>query len=258
MRLFAALIWIALAALAPLRPAAAEEVLAGLSQTSVALTATFEGSEILVFGAVRREAPVPADADPLQVIVTIEGPAQRVSVWRKSRRAGIWMNVEEVRIARAPSFYAVASSAPLDQAISATEDLRHSITVPRAIRSFGTIAMAEDAPSFIEALIRLRREDGLFLETPGTVELTRETLFRGTLALPASLIEGSYRARVFLTRGGQVVDIFETSIDVRKAGLERELSRLAHEQPLLYGLLAVAIAVIAGWGASTAFRLVQR
>ena len=254
MRTALALLFLLLATL----PARSEEVLAGLSQTALALTATFTGSEILVFGAVRRDTPIPEDAAPLHVIVTIEGPPQRLSVWRKGRIGGIWMNVEEVRVARAPSLYAVASTAPLDQILSNTEDLRHSISIPRAIRSFGTMAMAADAPLFVEALIRLRTEDGLFTDSPNGMQVQQETLFSGTLQLPANLIEGSYRARVFLTRGGRVVDQYETAIEVRMAGLERWLSTLARDTPLAYGLLAVFIAVAAGWSASAAFRALQR
>ncbi len=254
MRLALALSLLLLAAL----PARAETVLAGLSQSTVALTATFGGSEILVFGAIRRDAPVPPEAPPLQVIVTVEGPPQRLSVWRKGHRHIIWMNVEEVRVARAPSFYAVASTVPLPAALSATEDLRHSVSIPRAIRSFGTMAMAEDAPRFVEALIRLRTEDGLYVYAPDTVELTDETLFRSTVALPANLVAGSYRARVLLTRGGTVLDVHEASIDVRKAGVDLWLFTLSRNNPVAYGLLAVALAVAAGWGASAAFGLLRR
>lgn len=247
-----------LALLAAALPARSEEVLAGLSQTALALTATFTGSEILVYGAVRRDAPVPEGASPLHVIVTVEGPPQRLSVWRKGRVGGIWMNVEEVRIARAPSFYAVAATAPLDQILSNTEDLRHSISVPRAIRSFGQLAMAADAPAFVESLIRLRREDGLFTEAPDSMRMVQDTLFSGTLELPANLIEGTYRARIFLTRDGAIVDQYETAIEVRMAGLGSWLSALARDLPLAYGLLAVLIAVAAGWSASAAFRALQR
>ena len=254
-RIWLALLWLGLALL-PAR--AEEEVLAGLSQTSVALTATFGGSEILVFGAIRRDGPLPEGAAPAQIIVTVEGPPQRLSVWRKGRRGGVWMNVEEVRIARAPSFYAVAASGELDAVLSATEDLRHSVSIPRAIRSFGTMAMAEDAPRFVEALIRLRTAAGMFHAAPDTVEVRGDTLFSTTVALPANLAAGSYRVRVMLTRDGRVLDIHETAIEVRQAGLELWLSTLAHERPLIYGLLAVALAVAAGWGASAAFRLLQR
>lgn len=238
-------------------PETGEQVLAGLSQTNVALTAGFEGLELLVFGAVWRSAPVPEDAEPLQVIVTVEGPPQRLAVWRKARRAGIWMNVEQVRVASAPSFYAVATSGRLAGSLSATEDLRHRVSIPLAIRAFGTLAGAADAPAFTDALIRLRTDAGLYRVAEESVELTRETLFRSTVALPAALTEGEYLVRVLLSRGGQVLDVTETAIAVRKAGLEGWLAALARDQPIAYGLLAVALAVAAGWGASAAFRYLR-
>jgi len=248
---------LALALVAAALPARAEEVLLGLSHTRVALTTTFEGSEILIFGAIARDAPVPAEAEPLAVIVALQGPRQRLTVWRKARRAGIWMNVEGARVSRAPSFYALASSAPLAEVLSATEDLRHEISIPRAIRAIGAVAAVPDAPAFTEALIRLRSDTGHYQLHEGGVELTRDTLFRTTVTLPANLTEGTYAARVFLTRGGQVIDRFETGIDVRKAGIEAWLFNLANEQPLAYGLLAVFLAVAAGWGASAAFRFLR-
>ena len=47
-------------------------------------------------------------------------------------------------------------------------------------------------------------------------------------------------------------------IEVRKVGLERWLYRLALEQPFIYGIMSLAIAISAGWGASAAFRVFKR
>lgn len=236
-------------------PAAAESVVAGLSQSRIAITANFDGSEILVYGAVRREAPMPEGA--LDVIVTVEGPSAPVTVRRKSREFGIWMNTDAVRISRAPSFYAIATTSPLEQILSETENLRHRITIPRAIRAVGVADSAEDAPSFTDALIRIRRADGAYMLDQGAVTLTEETLLRADFALPANLTEGLFRVRIFLLRDGVVLDRHESVIEVRKEGIERFLHSLAHERPLAYGLLALVLAVAAGWGASAAFRLLR-
>lgn len=252
---FLALVLLALPAAAQ-EAGPAERVVAGLSQSAVSITAQFRGSEILVYGAVKREAPSPADP-PLQVIVTIEGPSTPVIVRKKDRRAGLWINSESVEIDRAPSFYAIATTAPLADVLSETEDLRNRISIPRAIRAVGTASEAEDAPAFTEALIRIRRAAGAYLLAEGSVTLTEDTLFRTDVALPANLTEGDYRVRIFLTRGGTVVDALERTIDVRKEGLERGLTNLARNQPLVYGLLSLAIAVLAGWGASAAFRYIR-
>jgi uncharacterized protein (TIGR02186 family) len=89
------------------------------------------------------------------------------------------------------------------------------------------------------------------------VTLSQDTLFRADVALPANLTEGDYRVRIFLTRGGVVIDSLESTIDVRKEGLERWLTNLAHDQPLIYGLLSLLIAVVAGWAASAGFRFLR-
>ncbi|WP_114964642.1 TIGR02186 family protein [Alkalilacustris brevis] len=238
-------------------PARGEEVVAALSQTNVALTATFEGSEILVYGAVRREAPIPEGDPPLEVIVTVQGPAGPLTVWRKARRAGIWVNVEAVSVSSAPSYYAVATSGLLGDVLTATEDLRHRVSIPRAIRAFGAADTVPDAEAFTDALLRIREEDGLYQLLEGEVELDRDTLFTARISLPANITEGVYSTRIFLTRGGAVIDRFDTAIDVSKVGIERWLFVTAHEQPVFYGLLAVLIAMFSGWAASAGFRYLR-
>ena len=60
MRWFLAFIMLAL-------PATAEEVVLGLSKDEVAITTSFNGSDVLIFGAVKRDKPIP-DGAPLEVI----------------------------------------------------------------------------------------------------------------------------------------------------------------------------------------------
>jgi len=238
-------------------PAQAEEVVADLSQNRVAITANFDGSEILIFGAVKRDAPLLVDDSPLEVIVTIAGPSVPVTVRRKDKKYGIWVNTDAVEVDAAPSFYAIATSGPLSEILSDTEDLRHHITIPRAIRSVGAPMTIQDAPSFTDALIRIRSESDLYQLKDETVEITEGTLFRTSVALPANLTEGDYTTRFYLTRDGAVIDTFETVIFVQKVGLERFLYNLAHDRPLIYGLLSLAIAIAAGWLASAVFRYIR-
>jgi uncharacterized protein (TIGR02186 family) len=237
----------------PVNAQSSETLVAGLSQSRVSITTDFIGSEILIYGAVKRESPIPR-GDPLEVIITVEGPPAEMIVRRKDRVFGIWINNAEVRVDSAPSFYAIATTATLDGILSDTEDLRHRISAPRAIRAVGTSAEADDAPEFVEAVLRLRQKTGSYIRDEGGVRLTEDTLIRADVALPANLIEGDYRVRIFLTRGGKVVDVLERGITVRKAGLERFFYRMAKDQPLLYGILALVVAGGAGWAASAAFK----
>ena len=248
---------LALLLLLPGLASASEQVVLGLSSDRVAITTSFNGSEILIFGAVKREQPIPG-GPPLQVVITVAGPSGEVLVRRKERKFGIWVNTDAIEVDAAPSFYAVATSAPINDVLSNTEDLRHKITVDRAIRSVGAPATITDAPSFTDALIRIRSEAGLYQLLEGHVAVDEQTLFRTAIEMPAALTEGEYATRIFLTRGGEIVSTYETRIDVHKVGMERWLFILSRQQPFLYGLMSLAIAIGAGWGASAAFRAFQR
>lgn len=234
-------------------PAKAEEVVAGLSQSRISISTDFDGSEILIFGAVKRDTP--PGSGPLQVLITVEGPSEPLTVRKKDKRFGIWINTNQVEVVGAPSFYAVATTAPMDETISANEDLDHSISIARAIKLSQNRFPGDTA--FKEALIRIRENAGLYQTNVGAVTLEEDTLFSTSVRLPANLHEGDYRARFFLTRDGVVIDTHTTDIDVQKVGLERFLFRLSRENPLIYGLMSLAIAIFAGWAASAAFRVLR-
>jgi uncharacterized protein (TIGR02186 family) len=236
-------------------PASAEEVVVGLSQNRVSLTVNFEGSDILIYGAVRREDEI-TRAPPLHVIVTVEGPPVPAIIWRKARRFGIWVNTDSQIVRAAPSFYAVASTAPLSEILSPDADLTHRISTRLAIFEARGGDPRETA-TFTEALIRIRSRAGLYREVPQGVDLQRDTLFSTRITLPKNITEGRYDARIFLVRGGAVIDEAESVIDVRKAVLESWLYNLAHERPFAYGMLALALAAFFGWGASALFRLLR-
>ena len=238
-------------------PALAEEVVLGLSKDTVSINTNFDGSEILIFGAVKRESRI-EDNPPLQVIITVAGPSEPVTVRRKEKRFGIWVNTDAVEVDRAPSFYAVSTSTLLGLSLKATEDVRHKISIPRAIRSVGAPMNITDSRNFTEALIRIKKRTGQYQLNEGTVSVDEQTLFRTSVELPAALTEGDYRTRIFLTRGGDVISQYETSIYVRKVGMERWLFNLSRENAFLYGIMSLAIAIAAGWGASAIFSAFRR
>ncbi|WP_299889182.1 TIGR02186 family protein [uncultured Ruegeria sp.] len=236
--------------------AAEEKVVLGLSQDRVAITANFDGSEILIFGAIKREAPIP-DGPPLEVIVALAGPSEPVTVRRKERKLGIWVNTDSVLVDLAPSFYAVATSGPLKSILSDTEDLRYRVSIERAIRSVGAAMNIRGAQDFADAVVRIRENEDLYSIRENTVAVDEQTLFRTSIDMPSDLTEGEYVARILLTRAGEVISQYETAIDVRKVGLERFLFNMSRQQPVWYGLMSLVIAIAAGWGASTAFRLLR-
>ncbi|MGH1368285.1 MAG: TIGR02186 family protein [Maritimibacter sp.] len=251
MRIILALLMMVVAAF-PLR--AEESIVAGLSQNRVSITATFVGSEILIFGAVKREVAVPEGT--LDVVVVVEGPGSEITVRKKDKRAGIWVNTESAQLRDVPSFYAVATSAPFSEIVPEAVDVAEGISVKNVI------ALADDAAQddedFRDAVVRIRSNAGLYALNEGAVTMREATLFETRVELPSNLTEGDYDARIYLMRGGEVVTQYVAQIDVRKVGLERWLYWLAHQHALVYAFMSLAIAIGAGWGASTAFRMILR
>ena len=254
MRLFYA--YVLTAMISFVGPAVSQDIVLGLSKQEIGITAFFDGSEILIFGAVKHQSEASSEGD-LDVVVTIASPRIPVTVRRKEKRLGIWVNVDALEVDLAPSFYAVATTRPFDEVVSKASDLWHQISVRQLIRAVSVPVAVENPEEFTEALVRVRENDGLYQTLSGAVILQDQTLFSTSVSLPSNLVEGAYTARIFLMNDGDVVSEYQTSIDVRKVGMERWLYNLAHERPVVYGLLSLAIAIFAGWAAAAAFRAVR-
>jgi uncharacterized protein (TIGR02186 family) len=253
------LAFLAAIVLAATRPAEAQEtVVTGTSVDNIAITATFDGSEVFVFGAVRRDAPPDPEAGPLDIIITLKGPPRPIMVRRKERVLGIWTNTEAVRVAQAPSFYAAASTRPIRDILTETERLRWGIGMDQAVRRVGGHPTITDTSPFAEAVIRIKGAEGLYVQLEQGVRLNEETLFQTNFVLPANLVEGEYLAEFFLVRDRTVIHTGTTLITVQKTGIERWIYNLSREQPLAYGALAITLALAAGWLANAAFRLARR
>ena len=249
MRLLGRLICL-LSVLAAPAASAQNSVIGDLDQHSVSLTTGFSGSQLFIYGSVigaRQEVP-------FDVIVTVTGPSEPVTVRKKKRQFGIWINGRGVEVDEAPSFYAVATSKAFRETVSYTDDLRYRIGLDQVIRLVDAPAWVENREEYRRAVIRIREEQGLYSVLPFAVGMRANDLFAARIKLPANLVEGDYRARIFLVQNKQVVDVFEDKIEVRRAGLGRWIYSAAQDYPAMYGIGAILVALIAGWLASAFFR----
>lgn len=236
-----------LATLAVATPLRAQGVLAELSQREVAVTTGFAGAELLVFGTTAAELAGPET----DVIVSLRGPNAAVVVRRKVRIAGIWLNGPSEQFEAAPSFYAVSSTRPLETVLSAEE--RRRLRIGLASLPLSPRGQIED-PTFRQALIDLKTSQRLFGEDPEGVRLVGDRLFHARLFLPSAVIPGPYRVDILVVRDGRVVASRDLPLTVVRAGTSAEIWRVAHDQPLAYGIAAVFLAAFAGWLGSVLFR----
>ncbi len=225
--------------------ARAAELVADLSEHLVAISTGFAGTEVLLYGAVEQ---------PGDIIVVVRGPERRTVLRRKSQVAGIWMNTSSMAFDRVPSYYAVASSGPLSDIADSGELSRLQIGLESLRPTPLSVASANIVADWRAALIRNKQRQGLYVRQVGSVSFLDDTLFRTRIYFPANVPTGVYLADVYLLRNGLVVSAQTTPLNIRKAGTEADLYDFAHEQSGLYGLVAVFLALMAGWLAHLAFR----
>lgn len=247
------LAWLLLLLAAWSGPARADSLMTDLSERLIAITSSFTGSSILVFGAVVPDGPGKRD-----VVVVLRGPDQNLRVRRKERVAGIWMNTDAHPFANVPAFYAVAATRPLAEIDSASAFTRHQI-------GLGALKLKErDLPDnaetagavlpFRAAILRLKSRQGLYPQQIQPVTFVGPSLFRATFQFPSNVPVGSYKAEIYLFKDGELIGANSSALFVDKTGMERWIYKAAFNYPVLYGLAAVFIAASIGSLAAIVFR----
>lgn len=238
--------------------ARADQLVTDLSEHQVAIRSNFTGTQILLFGAVEALTPGRRGVNR-DVVVVVQGPVRPVMVRRKERVGGVWVNHDSVTYPNVPGYYAIASTRPLEvtappETLKALrigiENIAPGAATARAIDGTVQILAPDEELAFWKALIRNKRRDGLYINVPGGVTFLGQTLFRATVDIPANVPVGLYTAKVYLLQEGEIIDTISSPLYIDKRGVERFIFRMAHSDPLLYGLIAVLVAALAGWLAS--------
>jgi uncharacterized protein (TIGR02186 family) len=240
-----ALLWLLL--LCAGQAIAAPRIVADLSERRVDIEYQFAGKEILLFGAAMG---LPAKAKP-DVVVVVRGPQLPATVRYKSRVAGIWLNTKSTEFRTAPSYYALASNRALDDVASAQWQAIYELGVDSL--HFSTVSSG-DTTAFQNGFVQLRRKFGLFQQNESGVDIMENSLFRTRLNLPPRVPVGDYRIEIYLFDRKRLIARQSIPLVVGKSGFERRVYEFAHESPIKYGLLAVAIALFSGWFAASVMR----
>lgn len=226
---------------------AAHALVTDLSNTRIEIRYSFDGAQLILFGAVGSSTVNPVTSE-YDIVIVVRGPNAPTVVRRKDNVGGIWINNENLVFPSAPGYYAVAASRPLDEIASATVYEANGIgfnNLPLLTRTSRGL-VAPDA-TFKEALFRLRSTDGLYRQEKDTVIKLAEGLFKTDIHLPANVPVGQFNVETFLFQKGSLKSRDRITLSVDKEGFERAAYDFAHGYPFLYGLTAVFVAIGAGW-----------
>jgi uncharacterized protein (TIGR02186 family) len=104
--------------------------------------------------------------------------------------------------------------------------------------------------------MRVKSDSGHYDSTAGTITMMSDRLFRTSLHFPSNAPTGTYIVEVYLFRDGTVASAVIVPFVISKLGVGADITEFAKNFAWIYGLISIALAVGAGWGASAVFRRV--
>ncbi len=235
----------------------AESLQMGISVDQVPVDSSFDGAEIVVFGSIEGAEQAALFRGEYDVVIRVEGAPEDVIIRKKERIGGIWVNNESETYEAVPSFYSILSARPLNLISNSIELGPVSLGIENLGKNIpveGEKTLIMNPGDFSDALRRLRIEQDLFSEIPGTLKQLSPSLFRARLEIPANVPIGTHKVTAYLFRNGEILNTNESSFRIEKVGFERWIYNLAHENGLLYGIMAVLLAIFTGWAANAIFR----
>ena len=238
-------------------PAAAERLVVSLSNHRVAVTSSFTGEDLVLFGTIEPDAGRTALRPPYSLVVTVTGPGETMRTRRKERVLGIWVNMDWREFVRVPSYLSVLSNRPVAD-IASPEVLRRlqigldNFLLPQRIGPDIADTVRDDP--FRVAFVQLETQHGLYRQSSTAVTYLTPTVFRAAIPLPANVPTGNYAIDVKLFAEGTLVARTNTALEVIKAGFEQYVADAARDHGLLYGLVTAFMALLTGWFASVVFR----
>jgi len=222
-------------------PVQAEDLVSGISQDIIQITSNYTGTDIVVFGAIEQ----PQNAQGRDIVVVVRGPDEPMTVRRRDRIAGVWVNNDAARFEGLPAYYYLASTQPIDHIAPPRSLARYGVGISYLFPS--RVGSHHDPRFFLEAAKRHLRRAGLYTESPGSIDFLSESLFRTRVPVPAGVTRGQYNVEVYLFRDGEVVSAQSTPLFVDATGLERRLFNMAHNASFSYGLACVFMSMLLGW-----------
>lgn len=221
----------------------ANPIISGISTNEINIDTKFRGAKILLFGA---------KGDAGNVVVAVRGPKKNFLVTKKEKLLGVWYNGERVKFKSSYSFYSLFSTfsdqEPFDQLLTELELGKNNLE----FKTFGKVEEKQKNEFQLQLIDRLEKNH-LYSIGASKVDFLDETLFKVMLDFPKNITRGVYTVEIYLMNDGALLSFQSIPIYVNQVGFSAKILDFAYQESFLYGLLAVAIALVVGWLANYLF-----
>jgi len=228
----AVLCWVATA------PAAEQALRLNLAKSTLQITTFYNGQTLEATGT------VPADAD---VVIEVSGPKKAVHLKEKGKVAGfLWMNKTDVSLENTPAVYMVYTPANGDRLL--TPEL--GVGYKALVKDIEIEPASEDKAFVFGEYVKLMEKWGVYAVHEGSISYDTPKdgvkTFKATLVIPPKMNAGSYQVRAVAVKNGAVTGTDEQQLAIELTGFPKVIASLAFGKPLLFGIMAVVIAIATG------------
>ena len=218
-------------------------IISAISTNQINIDTNFKGAEILLFGAKTERG---------EVIIALRGPKRKYVVTKKQKLLGVWYNGKRVVFQDAYSYYSMFS---VSDSLDLENSLLDSLELGPNNLKFGTQDQEDKElqEEFKSELVNRLKKTHLYSTGQKNIEFFDDNLFEAVLKFPKNISYGVYTAEIYLIRDNKLVAFQSIPIFVNQVGDSARIRNFAYQNSFLYALMAVLIAIIAGFVANYIF-----
>ena len=234
-------------------PFSLSSVISDIDKTDIELSTRFDGTSLLVFGALSSEN------DNTSLLVEVIGPSTSVDITKKVQIWGIWVNKKIAQFQDIPSFYKISISNPEHPILKEIEYRKLKSIFYDFLETNSTPEDGNGVEQYYHELTRLKKKLGKLSIFEEKINIIDKKLFSHKVNLPNKIHPGLYKIKMTLIdQQGTELSKSEQSVKVSKVGIQEFLSYNSKNNPVFYGLFSVIIALFLGFSAAQLFRWLYR
>lgn len=212
-----------------------------IARDHVDVTVGFAGTSVEIFGD-RRDKKT-------DVAIVLTGPLRDITIWKKERVMGTWVNRYFMSYKNMPIYYHYALSSEKDdkktQKMLLENNIGYDAILKNVKRDYSPAI--KDFEIYDTALLTKKRYGGVYFDDSANIMFLNDNFFRLRFMIPPSAPTGEYTVHSYLIRDGVVKQHSQSSLIVEQVGLNAFLYNAARDYSLVYALVCIVIGLFSGW-----------
>jgi uncharacterized protein (TIGR02186 family) len=221
----------------------ANTIISAISSNQINIDTKFSGAEILLFGAKEERG---------EIVILVRGPQRNYLISKKERFLGVWHNNTRLAFKNIYDYYSLSSTSSQSEY---NKELLETLEIGEKNLKFKSKNSQNQIieEEFRFQLINKFKRDHLYINNKKDIEFLNDSLFKAVLKFPKNISRGVYMVEIYLINGENLTAFQAIPIFINQVGLTADIHDFAYNNPFLYALSAIFIAIFAGFIANYIF-----